>query len=117
MLGYITRNRGVTIHNKNCSNIENEKELDRFINVTWGLNENLYSVRIFVEAIDRVGLLKDITSLLSDQRINITGSITENKDDHSYITLKIFIKSTSQLYSIINKLENINNVLNVKRIN
>ncbi len=116
ILGYITRNRGVTIHNKDCSNIENEKELDRFIDVTWGLNESLYSVRIYVEAIDRVGLLKDITSLLSDQRINISGSITENKDDHSYITLKIFIKSTSQLYSIINKLENINNVLKEKRI-
>ena len=115
--GYITRNRGVTIHDKNCSNIENEKEIDRFIDVSWGLNEMLYSVRIYVEAVDRVGLLKDITSLLSDQRINISGSLTENKDDHSYITLKIFIKNTIQLYSIINKLENINNVINVKRIN
>ena len=78
------KKKGLTI-------IENEKEIDRFIDVSWGLNETLYSVRIYVEAIDRVGLLKDITSLLSDQRINISGSLTENRDDHSYITLKIFI--------------------------
>jgi GTP pyrophosphokinase len=117
IIGYITRNRGVTIHEHNCINISNEKEIDRFISVSWGLNETLYSVKIYVEALDRVGLLKDITGLLSDERVNIAGSLTENEDDNSYITLSIFIKSISQLHSIINKLENINSVLNVKRIN
>lgn len=117
IIGYITRNRGVTIHEHNCINISNEKEIDRFISVSWGLNETLYSVKIYVEALDRVGLLKDITALLSDERVNIAGSLTENEDDNSYITLSIFIKSISQLHSIINKLENINSVLNVKRIN
>ena len=116
IIGYITRNRGVTVHDKKCTNILSEKEVDRFISVSWGLNETLYSVRIYVEAIDRVGLLKDITSLLSDERINITGSMTENKDDNSYITLDIYVKSMSQLNSVFTKIENIKSVLNVKRL-
>ena len=116
IIGYITRNRGVTVHDKKCTNILSEKEIDRFISVSWGLNETLYSVRIYVEAIDRVGLLKDITSLLSDERINIRGSMTENKDDNSYITLNIYVKSMSQLNSVFTKIENIKSVLNVKRL-
>ena len=116
IIGYITRNRGVTVHDKKCTNIISEKEIDRFISVSWGLNETLYSVRIYVEAIDRVGLLKDITSLLSDERINISGSMTENKDGNSYITLNIYVKSMSQLNSVFTKIENIKSVLNVKRL-
>ena len=117
IIGYITRNRGVTVHDKKCTNILSEKEIDRFISVSWGLNETLYSVRIYVEAIDRVGLLKDITSLLSDERINISGSMTENIDENSYITLNIYVKSMSQLNSVFTKIENIKSVLNVKRLN
>jgi guanosine-3',5'-bis(diphosphate) 3'-pyrophosphohydrolase len=116
IIGYITRNRGVTIHDKKCTNILSEQEIDRFISVSWGLNETLYSVRIYVEAIDRVGLLKDITSLLSDERINISGSMTENRDDNSYITLNIFVTSMSQLNSVFTKIENIKSVLNIKRL-
>ena len=88
----------------------------RFISVSWGLNETLYSVRIYVEAIDRVGLLKDITSLLSDERINISGSMTENIDENSYITLNIDVKNMSQLNLVFTKIENIKSVLNVKRL-
>ena len=81
------------------------------------LVQGVDSTGVFIsEAIDRVGLLKDITSLLSDERINISGSMTENKDGNSYITFYIYVKSMSQLNSVFTKIENIKSVLNVKRL-
>ena len=50
IMGYITRNRGVTVHREECPNIVNEQEKERLVKVTWGEAQTLYPVRITIEA-------------------------------------------------------------------
>ena len=115
--GYITRSRGVTIHRKTCSEILAETETERLVEVTWGKNQTIYPIRIQVEAWDRVGLLGDITSLVSNERVNIASCVSEEYDDISIISLTIFINGIDQLNRLFSKLEGVKGVIGVARAN
>jgi len=60
--GYVTRSRGVTIHRADCPNIVNAGEDERIVPVQWGRSEQKYPVAVQILALDRVGLLRDITT-------------------------------------------------------
>ena len=113
--GYITRNRGVTVHRATCSNVVNETEKERFVQVGWGETQTLYPVRITVEAWDRVGLLRDITSLVSDEHVNIASCVSEEFDDISVISLTVYIDGINQLSRLFSKLEAVEGVNRVAR--
>jgi len=113
--GYITRTRGVTIHRKACPNIINENETERLIEVTWGQTQTLYPVRISIEAWDRVGLLRDITSLVSEERVNIASCVSEEYEDISVISLTVYADGIQQLNLLFSKLEAIEGVIHVVR--
>lgn len=113
--GYITRTRGVTIHRKTCPNIINENETERLIEVTWGQTQTLYPVRISIEAWDRVGLLRDITSLVSEERVNIASCVSEEHEDISVISLTVYTDGIQQLNLLFSKLEAIEGVIRVVR--
>ncbi len=115
--GYITRSRGVTVHRKTCLNIANEDEVDRLVEVSWGKTQTLYPVRIRLEAWDRLGLLKDITSLVSDERVNIASCVSEEYDDVSVISLTVYIDGIDQLGRLFSKLEGVEGVTRVARSN
>ncbi len=117
IIGYITRSRGVTVHRKNCPNILAEKETERLVQVGWGKTQTLYPVRIKVEAWDRVGLLRDITSLVSEERVNIASCISEEYDDVSVISLTVYINGIDQLSRLFSKLEGVKGVTSVTRAN
>ena len=76
IIGYITQGRGISIHRVDCRNIKDaiEKRREKLIDVEWGdKNKSIdYAVDVFATATERPGLLKDITSLLSSEKINIT---------------------------------------------
>ena len=115
IIGYITRNRGVTVHRKACSNILAETETERLVPVEWGKAQTLYPVRIQVRAWDRVGLLRDVTSLVSEERVNIASCVSEEIDDISVITLTVYSNGIDQLNRLFSKLEGVNGVTNVSR--
>ena len=116
IIGYITRSRGVTVHKKTCPNLRNEDELERLVRVDWGQTKELYPVRVEVQAWDRVGLLRDITTLVSDQGVNIASVITtENEDATATVTLTLHTTGIAQLGLLFSKLEGIHGVLNVSR--
>ena len=115
--GYITRSRGVTMHRKTCLNIANEDKVDRLVEVSWGKTQTLYPVRIRLEAWDRLGLLKDITSLVSDERVNIASCVSEEYDDVSVISLTVYIDGIDQLGRLFSKLEGVEGVTRVARSN
>ncbi|MDA1188061.1 MAG: bifunctional (p)ppGpp synthetase/guanosine-3',5'-bis(diphosphate) 3'-pyrophosphohydrolase [Chloroflexi bacterium] len=117
ILGYITRSRGVTVHRANCANIavEAEKEPERMIQVDWGKSQSLYPVTIKLEAYDRVGLLRDVTSLVSEERVNIASCVTEEVEDKSFVTLTVYINGIHQLNKLFAKLEGIRGVMSVAR--
>lgn len=116
VIGYITRSRGVTIHRKDCPNVLNEDEKERLIEVKWGAGEQLYPVAVTVEAYDRVGLLNDISSVVSGEKINIAAvRAEERKDRTTTVFLTIQIKDIQQLSRLLAKLEAIRGVMAVSR--
>lgn len=122
IIGYITQGRGVTIHRKDCRNMLklNDANRGRLINVEWGAQvHDTYPVDVGIETIDRQGLLRDILNVLSNEKIDVTAVHTQsNKSDNSaYMQLSIEVTSLAQLSRILNRLGQLNNVIEVRRLN
>ena len=83
ILGYVTRGNGVSVHRVDCSNLPSmEVEPQRFVDVAWAPAANTnFLVNIGVEALDRAGLLTDVTRALSEQHVNIlSATVSTGKD-------------------------------------
>ena len=113
--GHITRNRGVTVHRTTCSNVLKQRNLEQLVPVSWGKAQTLYPVRLRLDAWDRVGLLRDITSLVSEERVNIASCVSEEYDDISVISLTVYIDGIDQLSRLFSKLEGVEGVIRVAR--
>lgn len=120
VIGYITIGRGVSVHRQDCSNVihASEKQKQRFLQVSWGksIREN-YVVDVFIKAFDRSDLLRDVTSLLSNEKAHVYAFQTQsNKHDNTaYITLSVEIDGLNSLSRLLTKLEQIPNVLEARR--
>ncbi len=117
IIGYITRCRGVTVHRRNCPNILHEDEPERLVPVSWGKTEVKYPVRIQVRAMDRVGLLRDVTFVVSGENVNIASCVSEEYDGVSIITLTLHVSGIDQLSRLFFRLEAIRGVMTVTRSN
>ena len=116
IIGFITRTRGITIHRKDCRNVLNEDEPERLIRVNWGATKQLHPVRLSIEAWDRVGLLRDITTLVSADKVNIASVVTHENDDGTVtIQLTLFTTGVDQLSRLFTKLEEVQGVISVTR--
>ncbi|HHT0591698.1 TPA: GTP diphosphokinase [Legionella anisa] len=120
VIGYITIGRGVSVHRQDCPNIihANERQKQRFLQVTWGsaTREN-YVVDILIKAFDRSELLKDVTSLLANEKAHVYALQTQsNKQENmAYITLTVDVDGLSSLSRLLTKLGQIPNVLEARR--
>lgn len=116
ILGYITRTRGVSVHKDDCPNLKNEDEQERIIHVSWGSIKDLYPVRVHMEAYDRVGLLRDMTMKVSEEKVNIASVVTEENDDGT-VTMELTLHTTGlgQLGKLFSKLEGVRGVTSVTR--
>ncbi|MCC7021971.1 MAG: bifunctional (p)ppGpp synthetase/guanosine-3',5'-bis(diphosphate) 3'-pyrophosphohydrolase [Thermomicrobiales bacterium] len=117
IIGYVTRGRGVTVHRVDCPNVQNVSEPERLVPVTWGDHgERTFPVTVQVEAWDRVGLLKDVSTVLADARVNILSLTTTTHDDRT-VTLRatIEVEGIGQLSTILQKLESVREVHEVRR--
>jgi len=117
IIGYITRSRGVSIHRRDCHNIINEDEKERLIPVEWGQTDSLYPVSIRVEAWDRVGLMRDITTIVAEEKVNITAASSISHDDHTvseYFTLET--RDLAQLSRLLGKIEGVSGVISITRV-
>jgi len=117
ILGYVTRGRGITVHRSDCPNIGNLPDPERLIQVTWGSKAGeTYPVNIQVRAWDRVGLLKDITTLLADEKVNIIFVQTVTNDDRTVsLNVTIEVENVSQLSKVLHKIESVPAVDEVRR--
>ena len=114
--GFVTRARGVTVHKQGCSNLANEDEPERIVHVDWGTTYELYPVRIRVTAYDRVGLLRDVTSAVSAEDVNIASVVTkEHPDGTVTMELTIYTKNLEQLGRLFAKLEGVRSIIDVTR--
>lgn len=114
--GYITRTKGVSVHRKDCPNITHIDEKERLIKVEWGPREQLYSVPVRIEAFDRVGLLRDISAIVAEDKVNIASVNSANHNDQTTsIFLTLETKGIEQLSRLLSKLEGIRGVISVAR--
>jgi guanosine-3',5'-bis(diphosphate) 3'-pyrophosphohydrolase len=117
IIGYITRSRGVTIHREDCINVINEDEKERLIPVDWGQSDVLYPVKIQLDAWDRVGLMRDISTVVAEDRVNIT-SMNLTNGAHQRVTLYLTLETRglAQLSDILKKIDGVKGVVSVTRI-
>jgi guanosine-3',5'-bis(diphosphate) 3'-pyrophosphohydrolase len=114
--GYITRGRGVSVHRADCRNIKNEDETERVVLVRWGKSKTLHPVRLQLQAWDRVGLLRDITTLVSQEKVNIASMVTtEHEDDSCSIFLTVYTTGVGQMSRLFSRLEGVEEVFYVSR--
>ena len=117
IIGYVTRSRGVVIHRQDCYNVSHQDEPERLIAVEWGQVDSLYPVSIQVEAWDRVGLIRDITTVIAEEKVNIAAMSSINHDDHTvteYITLET--KGLAQLSRLMGRIDGVGGVRSVTRV-
>lgn len=117
IIGYITRNRGVVYHHQECPNVTHIPDTERLIPVNWGAQMNeTHPVSIIIEAEDRVGLLKDISTLLADQRVNILSVQSQTHDDRT-VTFKATVEVVDfdQMNNMIVRLRGLRQVIDVYR--
>jgi len=117
IIGYITRSRGVSIHRQDCYNIIHEDEKERLITVEWGGSDTVYPVNIRIEVWDRIGLIHDITSVLAEEKINITSVNSIHHDDNTateYYTIET--KDLAQLSRVLAKIDGVRGVISVSRV-
>lgn len=118
--GYITRGRGLAVHRSTCGNLLSIMKRDpaRIVSCEWRSRpESQYQVRIDVEAIDRVGLLNDITGIVTHAGINIhEASVQTHTGRRSVMRLVLDISHVSEVQQVIQGLSDLSDVLNVRRV-
>jgi (p)ppGpp synthase/HD superfamily hydrolase len=122
IIGVVTRGRGITIHRQGCSNQEHV-DGERLIPVTWNMNietngrHQTYPVNVQIEALDRVGVLKDILSKLSDQCINVRhASVKTATNQPALIDLGMEVRDTAQLEQVFTQIKKLSDILNIRRV-
>jgi GTP pyrophosphokinase len=108
IVGYVTRSRGVTIHRRDCFNIINEDEKDRLIEVEWGQTEAQYPVNIQVEAWHRVGLIRDISTITAEEKVNIISmSFNEHDDNSTTLFFTLETKGLAHLSRLLTRISGV----------
>ena len=123
IIGVVTRSaRGISIHRQGCENADKVAG-ERLIPVNWNpIDEQgrplTYPVDIQIEALDRVGVFKDILARLSDQNINVRNAgVKTSYGKPALISLSIDIRDRQQFEYILNRIRNMSDILNIRRLN
>ncbi|MYA20625.1 MAG: bifunctional (p)ppGpp synthetase/guanosine-3',5'-bis(diphosphate) 3'-pyrophosphohydrolase [Chloroflexi bacterium] len=115
IIGYITRSRGVTVHRRDCHNTRNGAEPQRFVECDWGREGELYAAAVEVHAWDRVGLLRDISTLVAAERVNMVAVRTEHEDRMTTIHLTLETEGRAQVSRLMSRLDSVRGVVSVAR--
>lgn len=121
IVGYITQGRGVTIHRADCHNILRLESgrAERLLEVQWTVREgSRYPVDIRVRGINRKDLLHDITSIASDEKVNVLAVNLKTEPAHQSVSvdLTIEISDLNQLSRILARIGQVVNVTDVRRV-
>jgi GTP pyrophosphokinase len=121
IVGVVGRgSKGIAIHRQGCNNVENVPG-ERIIPVKWNRYDGIgrphtYPVNIQIEVIDRVGVLRDILSRLSDQNINVRNAGVKTDSGTALISLSIDIQDCQQLDRTTGQIKNMSDVLEIRRV-
>ncbi|MFO1399010.1 MAG: bifunctional (p)ppGpp synthetase/guanosine-3',5'-bis(diphosphate) 3'-pyrophosphohydrolase [Burkholderiales bacterium] len=114
IVGFVTRGKGVTIHRAACSNVTRMRatQPERLITADWGeARDEVFPVDIVVEAMDRQGLLRDISEVLSREKINVTAANTLTRNMHSRMAFTVEVGSLDTLKRALALVRDVKGVL------
>ncbi|WP_312381188.1 ACT domain-containing protein, partial [Pseudomonas oryzihabitans] len=120
IVGYITLGRGVTIHRQDCANALQlaSREPERTIQVSWGpVPVQTYPVDIVIKAFDRSGLLRDVSQILLNERINVLAVNTRSnrEENTANMLLTIEIPGLDALGRLLGRISQLPNIIEARR--
>ena len=114
IVGFISKGNGVTIHNKECKNVQNFDE-DRLINVKFCNEGKLFNAHLVVFSEKKENLVMNVTKTIFNEKINLTGLNVVDSNKEIILHIYIDVKDINQLQDLINKLAVVNGVIDIKR--
>ncbi|MBC8493011.1 MAG: bifunctional (p)ppGpp synthetase/guanosine-3',5'-bis(diphosphate) 3'-pyrophosphohydrolase, partial [Chloroflexi bacterium] len=115
IIGYITRSQGITVHRRDCVNVRKVQEKERLIEVSWGETHEVHPVNVQIDAWDRVGLLRDITTVVAEAKVNIAGISTTYHNDVVSVFATLEITDMAQLTQVLSRIQGVRSVLSAIR--
>lgn len=119
IVGFVTRGSGVSVHREDCVNVKAlSGEQDRFVEVSWApTTKSVFRVQIQVEALDRSGLLSDVTRVLSEHHVNILSATVSTTDERLALSRFVFeMGDAVHLDRVLNAVRRIDAVYDVYRV-
>ncbi len=117
IVGYITRGRGATIHRRDCPNVLNVKDKERLVKVSWGEALHTFPVPVRIKAYDREGLMKDISTLLTDEGVSMNRvHVDVNRRNMATFDLVLEVRNIAHLSRILDRVERLDNVVDARRV-
>jgi guanosine-3',5'-bis(diphosphate) 3'-pyrophosphohydrolase len=120
IVGFVTRGTGVSVHRSDCHNVQSLlTEPERMIEVEWApSSKSIFLVQIQVEALDRSGLLSDVTRVLSENHVNILSATVSTSSERLALSRFVFeMGDTTHLDRVLNSVRRIDAVYDVYRVN
>ena len=119
IVGYVTRGKGVAVHSKLCTNVQNLMyDVERKIEVEWArAADEAFPVRVVVRTDDRPGMLNQLTSLLSDENTNIRSleAKSDTDQDGGIVEMTVEVRDKKQLEKLVAAMRRISGVRDVER--
>jgi GTP pyrophosphokinase len=126
IIGFVTRGKGISIHRVECINFRNmaARNSERVISAEWGEgwseqsgggSGTVYSVDLMVDAGDRQGLLRDISDVLSREKINVTAVKTQSRAGIAHMGFTVELSGTAALQKALSLLSEVPGVIRAKR--
>ena len=119
--GYVTVGRGVTVHRSDCENLLHLEatEPQRVLQVSWGNKPNrTYPVDMLIQAYDRTGLLRDVSAVMANERVNVIAVNTHSNQGEHTASMKITleVESLERFAQLMNKITQLPNVVSARRV-
>jgi len=119
IVGYITKGRGVSVHRKDCPNVQMNDAEDRFLQVKWKnakYSDKEYYLDLEISGYDRHGLLNEVLQVVNEtntQISSVSGRADRNKIAHIHIT--VLIKNTDHLHHVVDRIKHVKDIYAVTR--
>jgi len=119
--GFVTRGKGVSIHRADCGNFRQMalRSADRVIEVAWGQAASaqalVYPVDVNIEAVDRQGLLRDISEVFAKEKMNVIGVQTQSVKDLAWMTFTVEVGDSRRLQKVLGLVKDVRGVRTAKR--
>jgi GTP pyrophosphokinase len=119
IVGYVTRDRGITIHRRNCSFMQRlpEGRSGRLLAAQWGDGDGAaFAAGIEVEAHDRQGLLRDVGDLFAAEKVNVTRVDSQSRNGRAVMRFSIEVSNVEQLERLLNLIQRMPDVVTARRL-